>query len=144
LSWCRSCGTRANHNGRRCRERLIPGGKSVGLEDIGGNVDVGFSGQRARTIGRHRRLNQAEEIAGGSRTPAAHERRASKRRNPVEICAVAGCAVGLIRSPAGGRLLGSERPWLLSGCKRDRKLREESQYKDTPIRSCHVTTSTTF
>ena len=107
--WSRRGGCSANHDrccgGERCRARR----SSVRLQDERDDVHVGVGRQCPGSVRRHRRLDQAEQIARVARAPAADERRPGERRIAHEIRAVTAGAVRLERGTAGVGLFGGKR-----------------------------------
>ena len=92
-------------------QRLIAGGRAVGLKDERGDVGVLSGAERARAARRHRQLHEGQQLAGRA-LPGAHELGAGERRGralSLEIRLMTARAIGLVRRRACGRLRRGER-----------------------------------
>ena len=100
-------------------QRLIAGACAVRLQDERRDARVGVRAERARAAGRHRQLDEGQQLARRAASPGADERRSRQSGVavpwPRKIRLMTGGAVGLVRGRAGGRLgrgewAGADRP----------------------------------
>ena len=120
--------------GERLRSRL----GAVGLQDVRGDSEI-LVGAETFSRGRHRALDELEQVAGRSRAPCVHEIRAGELRRFIatgKVGQVAAGAIRLVHREALGGLARSEhRGWRLLGRHHGNAARNGCRNRD--VISCH-------